>query len=117
LNIEEIRQHVTHFSEELKFNVIQEQEIIVGGRVLSVVPPIDDKYPMYIVMLDDNVGVNHVYVLDTMFNAYKDFFVEGSYIFVEGLANVVSRSRNREIKKEVSVFAYAMKDITREEIS
>jgi hypothetical protein len=107
----EIAKHVTHFSEQLKF-ASQEEEVVVGGKLTNMISPVDDHYPMYVAVLDDAIGTLHVYVSDTMISAYPEQFEVGNYIFLEGFVNIMSHRVKDKTEKEVSVFAYAMKDIT-----
>lgn len=109
MELSEIRKHVTHYSLELKLKAVQEEEVVVGGRVTTIVPPVDDEYPMHIVMLDDLVGITHVLVPDNLMDEYKDSFSYGNYVFVEGFVNFVSHQQKKEMKKDVSVFAFGVK--------
>jgi DNA polymerase III alpha subunit len=112
MEISEIKKHVTHFSLELKHNAAQEEEVVVGGRVTSVIPPVNEEYPMYIVMLDDTIGVTHVFVPDSMMTEFHSHFQKDNYVFVEGFVNFITRQGKKEVMKDVSVFAFALKDIT-----
>lgn len=113
MKIVDIQKHITHFSEQLSQGVIHEQDVSVGGKVTAIVPPFDESYPMYILFLDDKVGTTHVFVPETMIDSFPEQIQIGNYVFVEGFANVVTRKDGKKIEKEVSVFAYAMKDITK----
>lgn len=112
MELNEIKKHVTHFSLELKQKAVQEEEVIIGGKVTNVIPPVSDEYPMYIVMLDDHIGVNHVFVPDEMMTEFFSYFQKDNYVFVEGFVNFITRQEKKETKKDVSVFAFAVKDIT-----
>ena len=109
MNIATIKQHVTHFSEELRHKARHEENVVIGGAIQNIVPPIDEAFPMYIVTLDDLVGISYVVVPSTMIDAYMEDFQIGNFIFIEGFVNIVTRPN----KKDISVFAYSMKDITK----
>lgn len=108
-----LQMNVTHFSEQLRTETKHEQEVVIGGRITNIVLPLDEQYPMYIVMLDDLIGTTHVYVPNTMMEAYLDHFQIGKTVFVEGFVNVMTRHIKKEKKKDVTIFAYSMKDITK----
>jgi|GEM_PF-3645094 len=114
LNIQQklskFKKHVTHFSEQLKYQVVQEQEVIVGGTILNIVPPVDEEFPMYIVILDDLVGQTHVFVTEEIMNTFMDQFQIGQDVFIEGFVNIISRRIQGKEKRDVSVFAYDVKD-------
>jgi hypothetical protein len=112
MNITDIRQHVTHFSEELRHKAKHEEEVVVGGEITNIIPPVSEDFPLYTVMVDDKVGTVHIMVSDTMISAYSDKFQTGSYIFLEGFANVISHIEYRQQRKDVIIFAYNVKDIT-----
>jgi DNA polymerase III alpha subunit len=112
MKIADIQKHITYFSEELRQKCKHEEEVTVGGIIQSIVPPINDETDsMYIVVVDDLVGALHVMVPVTMMEHYKGKFQIGEFIVVNGFVNVVSRSH----KKDISVFAYDLKDIAEEE--
>lgn len=113
MKIEDIQKHVTYFSEQLRFQAKHEEEIVVGGTITSIVPPIDEAYPMYILILDDLIGTTHVFAPNTLMDAYPNELKIGNVVFLEGFVNVVSRQINKEKKKDISIFAYGMKDITK----
>ena len=110
--VTEIKQHVTHFSEQLRREAIHEQDVVVGGKITSIIPPLDDTFPMYIVILDDLVGQLHVFIPDEMMQVYMDQFQIGNHVFVEGFVNVITRRINKELKRDISIFAYGMKEIS-----
>jgi hypothetical protein len=113
MNISDIQQHVTYFSEELRHKAKHEEEVVVGGKITSIIPPVNDEYPMYIVMADDLIGTVHIMVPDTMMDAHLDNFQIGNFIFVEGFVNIITRTDKKETKKDISIFAFSMKDITK----
>jgi hypothetical protein len=112
--IAEMKQHVTYFSEQLKREAVHEQDVVVGGKITSIVPltDFDERYPMYIVILDDLVGQVHVFVPDEMMQVYADEFQIGNYVFVEGFVNVITRRIHKELKRDISIFAYNLKEIS-----
>ncbi len=112
MELAEIQKHVTHFSEEIRTNATHGKEVIVGGKIESIIPPLSREDIMYVVMLDDQVGVSHIYVPNLLFHAFPEHFKIGNYIFVEGFVKVMSRSIKKEKKKDVCIYAYSLKDIT-----
>lgn len=117
MELTDIKQHVTHFSEQLRLETKHREEVTVGGKILSIIPPItDDLHSMYVLVLDDKVGTHSVYISETLYQAFPEQFKKDNHVFLEGFVNVVNRHIKSAHKKEVSVFAYAMKDITREEV-
>ena len=113
MNVAELKEHVTYFSEELKTKGFHREEVVVGGVIRAVVPAVsDDGSDAYIVTVDDHVGLLYVFVSDAMMSAYKDRITIGSSVLFEGLVNVLSRQG----KRDVSVFAYGLKDINKEEV-
>lgn len=113
MNITDIQKHVTYFSEQLR-SAEHTEEVVIGGKINDILPPVNEEYPMYVVILDDFIGSSHVYVPDTMFQAFSDDFQVGNMVFLEGFVNVVSSYVSGKIVKETSVIAYGMKDITKE---
>ena len=57
MNIAEIKKHVTCFSEELPEKVKERDEVVVGGKIIGIVPPLGEAFPQYVLMLDDFVLV------------------------------------------------------------
>lgn len=111
MNVTEIKKHVTHFSEQLR-DLEQEAMVTVGGTITHIVAPVDEEYPLYVVILDDKVGTIHTVVPDSMMDAYPEQFKVGQTIFIEGFVNIITRQIRKEKKKDVSIFAFSMKDIT-----
>lgn len=111
MHILDIKKHITHFSEELKYHAVHEENVTVGGKIIGYVPPVSEDHPMYIFLLDDHVGTVYVHVPEQMVLECSEIS-EGNYVFFEGFTNVISRYIEGELKKEVSVFAYNLKDIS-----
>lgn len=117
MEISDIKPHVTHFSEQLRFEGQHEQEVVVGGKILSVVQPVtQEHHDMYAVLIDDCLGTFIAYVTETLYQTFMNQFQVGNLIFLEGYLNVITRSIRKDIKREVSVLAYGVKDITTEEV-
>ncbi|MED3627955.1 hypothetical protein P4478_12920 [Bacillus subtilis] len=115
MELDEIKQYVTHLSEELRLNAAHEQHVIVGGKIVNIIPPFIKENSIFIVSIDDGIGTMNVLISDDFMSQFKEEVVLGEYVFFEGFANVVSRSIKNEVKKDVSVFAYSLKDITKDE--
>lgn len=113
MKIADLKSHVTYFSEELQHKAKHEEDLVVGGKITSILSPVSEEYPMYVLTLDDLVGTSHVMVPDAMYDAYLEEFKIGNTVFMEGFANVITRTVKKEIKKDVTIFAYSMKDITK----
>lgn len=109
MNVQDIRTHVTYFSEELKLKAVQEEDVVVGGVIQTIVPPVNSEYPMYILALDDKVGISYVAVPENMMTHYGEELQAGNLVFLEGFVNVVKHND----QKDVTIFAYSMKDITK----
>lgn len=116
MKINDIKNHVTHFSLELKSKAVQEQEVIVGGKITSIVPPIDESYPFYIVMIDDVIGISYVHVPPDLMDESLDEFKIGNFVFVEGYVTLISRvdKKTQEIVKDASVVVYGMKHVSKD---
>lgn len=114
MKLNEIRRNVTHLSEELQHRAVQEEEVVVGGLIVDVVPPINDDFPMYIFTVDDTIGTIHVHVPKIMYHAYESSLSKGKYAFFEGFVNIVTSQSRKEVKKNISIYSYALKDISSE---
>jgi len=113
MNVAELKEHVTYFSEELRVKGLHREEVVVGGTIRAIIPAVSDEgKDAYIVTVDDHVGLLFVFVSDEMMFAYQDRITIGNSVLFEGLVNVLSRKDRRD----VSIFAYGLKDIHREEI-
>lgn len=112
MKIQDISLHVTHFSEELKHKAFQEDEVTVGGKIVSIIPPVNEEFPMYALTLDDHVGLTHALVPDTMMKHYSKELVVGEFVILEGFVNFITRRNKEEIIRDATVFVYSMKDIT-----
>ncbi|MBU5262051.1 hypothetical protein [Bacillus atrophaeus] len=115
MELDEIKKHITHLSEEIRLNAVHEQHVIVGGKIVDIIPPFTKENSIYILTIDDVIGTMNVLVSDTFMTEFNDRIELDKYVFFEGFANVVSRFIKKEIKKDVSVFAYSLKDITKDE--
>ncbi len=112
MELHDIQKHITHFSEEIRLKAIHGEEVVVGGKIESIVPPLSDEHPMYVVILDDQVGTSHVFIPSEMYDAFSSRFQVGQYVFIEGFVKVMSRSIRKETTKDVSIYGYGLKDIT-----
>lgn len=106
LNVTELKKYVTHFSEQLKLEAKYKEDVIVGGKITSITPPMTEEYPLHSMIVDDHVGLLHIYIPPDMFTAYHDSFVQGEYVFVKGIVNVISRQVKGDIQRDYSVIAY-----------
>lgn len=112
MDINNIKQHVTHFSLELPEKTVQEQEVVVGGQITAIIPPVDAERPFFIVLLDDKVGALHVYVSETMMVHFAERITVGQYAFFEGAVSILRHLKFNKVETEAVVYAYGMKDIT-----
>lgn len=113
MNIKTLKEHVTYFSEEFQYKAKHEEDVVVGGRILDIISPVDKDYPMFICLLDDKVGTSHVFVPENMMAAHKEELQIGQDVLLEGFVSIITREVKKEILKDISIFAYGMKDITK----
>lgn len=116
MKVENMKEYVTHFSEQLRNETQHKQEVVVGGKIISITPPVLDEYPTYLISLDDHVGTIQVYVPHNMMTSYSNDFEIGKYVFIKGFVSVISRYIGESLKRDISVIAYDVNDITKQEI-
>ncbi|MCD7911031.1 hypothetical protein KC480_05765 [Bacillus velezensis] len=112
MELAEIKRQITHLSEELRLNAIHEQHVIVGGKIVDIIPPFTKENSIYILRIDDVIGTINVLVSEVFMNEFKNQITLDEVLFFEGYANVVSRVIKQKVKKDVSVFAYSLKEIS-----
>lgn len=111
MNVSELRKYVTHFSEELKFKTGHRDEVLVGGQIKNIVPPILEEFPMYLIIVDDMVGTLHIYASEKLYKAYSEHLQIGKHVFVKGFVNVVSHYKYDHLEKDYTVIAYDLANI------
>lgn len=111
MEISEIKKHVTHFSLELASKAKFAEQVVTGGRIISIIPPVDEQHRMSILLLDDQVGTSHVFVSDRLMQHHSDAIQVGKYVFFEGVVSLIYRSEGKATKTEAAVYAYGLKEI------
>lgn len=112
MQLDDIKKQVTHFSLQLS-SASQEEEVVVGGEIKSLIPSPQADDPMHILLLDDQVGQSHVFISDRMLKAYLPHFEVGNTIFVQGFVSFVSR-KHGVADKEPFVYGYALAEPAKE---
>jgi DNA polymerase III alpha subunit len=107
--IDQLKKHVTHFSEELSLKAKAKDDVIVGGRIISV-EKISEQFfdeTYYKVTLDDYVGTTKVIISSEMYQHYFEdiAFVDTTFL-IKGIVNVVSRKVATGIESQFSVVGY-----------
>ena len=108
--VDRFRNHVTHFSEELKIRSKIKDDVVVGGRVIEVASlgPIHFGESYYKLVLMDPIGTVNVLISDCLWGNVKDwiFTQENPYVLVKGIVNVVSRKLHDKMESQYTIIGY-----------
>lgn len=108
IDVNYLKNHLSHFSEELKF-LNSFDEVKVAGRITNVFVPISNE--MHILEVDDFVGKFTIILFDTVFEKYKKILKEGNYISFDGILYMFEENKKNNPKKRNLVYAYDLKKI------
>ncbi|QHW35742.1 hypothetical protein GZH47_33150 (plasmid) [Paenibacillus rhizovicinus] len=106
-----LKPHVTHFSEELKFKAQPRDDVVVGGKIVSVevIPEAFFGETYFKLILDDSIGTTKVIISNEMYHhCFADIAFEGQFFLIKGIVNVVSRKVATGIENQYSVVGYEM---------
>lgn len=112
MNITQLKQHVTHFSASLRLDCSHGQEVVVGGRVTHILPPLSESYPKVMVQIEDYLGQLCIFVPEALLDSQEKAVHVGDFFIFEGYVNVIHRIIQNEPIKDITIFAFDMKDIT-----
>lgn len=116
MNISELRECITHFSEEIKQKSKHQDEVVVGGKITNIIPPFLDEIPMYLLQIDDYVGTLYVYLSSNLFEMYQRDLKVDHFICFKGFVNIVSQKIKDEVKKSCSIMAFDVLTLKKETI-
>lgn len=103
LDIQTLKRHVTHFSEEIRLAGETGKEVIVGGTITDIYP-IDNRF--YCIVLDDFVGTIRVLISHNLFNHNRTLIQKNHVLFVNGFINIITRKREGAVDVDYSVVGY-----------
>jgi DNA polymerase II small subunit/DNA polymerase delta subunit B len=103
MSIAQLRDVVSHFSEELRLKAESKQDVTVAGKLIEVNQLSED---LHVITLDDYVGTTRVLLSHETYVHFQSILKIDSFISVQGYVNKVSREVQRKKETQVSVVGY-----------
>lgn len=129
-----LKDKVTHFSSQLKTNPKNELEVIVGGKIKEIYPPLNlvidafttestnekietiDFSEYYTVIIDDGLGELLIYVSKDLYKHYESSIQKENICIFKSFTHTLTRSIQGVFAVELSLYAYDIETTEKEEV-